>query len=84
MSSRPSNFRPTDVKRGGGVMGTTEAMKVTRIRISDIAPWRCDYPPVAWRYATMLRDGHKLPPIMVIDLGGRAAGNCHEVPTCKL
>ena len=51
-------------------MGATEAMKVTRIRISDIARWRCDYPPVARRYATMLRDGHKLPPIMVVDLGG--------------
>jgi ParB-like nuclease domain len=40
-----------------------------RIRISDIAPWRCAYPPAARRYAAMLRAGLKLPPIDVARLG---------------
>lgn len=39
------------------------------IRISDIAPWRCAYPPAALRYAAMLRAGRKLPPIVVAHLG---------------
>jgi hypothetical protein len=40
-----------------------------RIRISDIAPWRCAHPPAARRYAAMLRAGLKLPPIAVVRLG---------------
>src|SRR5262249_25640554 len=50
-------------------MGRRDAM-VSRIRISDIKPWRCDSPPIAQRYAAMLRAGYKLPPIILIDLGG--------------
>jgi uncharacterized ParB-like nuclease family protein len=46
------------------------SMKVTSINISDILRWRCAYPPAARRYAAMLRAGHKLPPILVIDYGG--------------
>jgi len=54
----------------GDMMGATKTMRVTRINISDIVPWRCAYPPAARRYAAMLRAGQKLPPIIVINYGG--------------
>jgi uncharacterized ParB-like nuclease family protein len=45
--------------------------QVIRIRIANIAPWRCANPKAARRYAAMLRAGQRLPPIAVIRQPGQ-------------
>jgi hypothetical protein len=44
--------------------------KIILIRISDIVPWRCAFPPAVRMYAAMLRAGHNLRPIHVNHRGG--------------
>ena len=76
----------TTLSRAG--IRSENVQQVIRIRIANIAPWRCTSPVAARHYAALLQAGHRFPPVDVIRQSGqyryRLADGFHRTRAAKL